>query len=90
MPLPIDDDHICFIVKDGKPQIATVEDQIKFFKLIGETILESLNEEENIKEGILALSNDESCPDCGFRDCMCNDINENYDNDFSILNRDDD
>lgn len=29
--------------------------------------------------GMLALSNDESCPDCGFRDCICS---ESEDEDF--------
>ena len=56
MPLPIDDDFICMTLdKKNKPVFATFDDWRKFMKLLGETILESVDEEENIREGMIAL-----------------------------------
>ena len=78
MPLPIDDDHIVAIERKGKIEFATPEDSIKFLKLIGETVFGLVNEEENIRMGMLSLSG-ESCEECGFIDCICDDLDENID-----------
>lgn len=43
MPLPEDDDHVCFIERKGKPTFATGIDYVKFLKLVGETIFENLD-----------------------------------------------
>jgi len=69
MPLPEDDDHICFFIKNGKTEFATVLDRVKFFKLVGETIFESLDKEK---------LEDESCEDCGFRDCVCDPEDDSF------------
>jgi len=83
MPLPEDDDHICWIEKNGKPEFATAIDHLKFIRLVGETILENLDKIDCSKCGKkmyeCICNNDESCPDCGFRDCICIELDENVD-----------
>jgi len=70
MPLPENDEHICMMEENGKAVFATPEDHIKFLKLVGETIFDNLDSEKN---------DDESCPDCGFITCVCDDENDDLD-----------
>jgi len=82
MPLPEDDDHIAMIKRNGKPEFATHIDQIKFFKLVGETIFDNLDKINcktcGNKMSDCTCNNGESCPDCGFLNCVCDPEDDSF------------
>jgi len=79
MPLPEDDEYICMVKQNGKPEFATPEDAIKFFKLVGETIFNNLDKEsEKLIDCVECENNIENCT-CNIED----EFNENEEDEFS-------